>query len=69
MWIEWGARRIPIGQLGPDFIIPTDPTGLPAGVLVELIVQVDSSVRRRWVRLPDGMIAAAGYRRVRISGP
>ena len=45
---------LPIGQLGPDFLILDDPTAHPpAGAEIHMWIDDDAS---RWtVRLPDGI--------------
>jgi len=49
---------IPVAQLGPDFLLLSNPIDHPP-VTGVLVLQVDQSERRWNVRLPDGMVSSS----------
>jgi hypothetical protein len=53
-----------ITHMGPDFLFVQSPAEYPPGEAT-IVVQVDQSVRRWIVRLPDGL--RPGHKRVLIS--
>lgn len=55
MWLETETARIPVAQVGPDFIIMESHVDLPEVTCGELVVQIDGSESRHRVRLPDGV--------------
>jgi len=50
------GASIPVVQMGPDFLLVNRPIDHPPGV-ASLVLQVDESVRRWNVQLPDGISA------------
>lgn len=54
MRLEIDGVRVPIAQLGPDFVILTEPAS-SAVRRGEIALQVDSTEERWTVELPDGL--------------
>ena len=59
-----GNLSLPVGQLGPDFLLLKTPLEHPPAQAT-LVVRVDENERRWQVDLPDGISAAT--RRVAIA--
>ena len=64
--LEIDGGVVPVAQLGPDFLLLDAPFEHPPGN-ASLILQIDQSVRRWDVYLPDGISASAN--RVAIHTP
>ena len=55
IWIEYGTARIPLCEVGPDFVYAREPRAVPAGEEVILIISVDGRLYRHRVVLVNGM--------------
>ena len=63
--LECGGWVVPLAQVAPDWIIPSEGRELPPSY-GEVVVDVDGREQRRWVYLPDGM--RGGVERVAVEG-
>jgi hypothetical protein len=54
MQLNLNGFVLPIGQLGPDFLILRDPTDHPPAE-AEIVMSIDGEERRWNVHLPDGI--------------
>jgi hypothetical protein len=57
------AHSFAVAQIGPDFLVLSEPADLPPGQ-AELVVEVDGSEKRRTIFLPDGVCAADEQTRI-----
>ena len=64
--VEGGRTTLPIGQMGPDFVILDDPIDHPPSDAL-LVWSIDGEERRREIRLPEGL--AGSKRRTPIAAP
>ncbi len=56
MWLSVKGRVLPIGQLGPDFLILDESVDHPP-TEGEITLSIDGRERRWLVYLPDGLVA------------
>jgi hypothetical protein len=55
LWLDSGNERIPLAQVGPDFVISTAQSDRPEVTSGLLVVEVDGHADGRHVRLPEGL--------------
>ena len=60
-------RRIPLAQVGPDWVIPRRPHSLPP-TEAQLVVAIDDHVETTEVILDDGMSEDQRFTPIRPSG-
>ena len=55
LWLDADGVKIPLAQVGPDFVITEGPANFPAITCAEVVVEVDGDEKRRRVQLPEGV--------------
>lgn len=54
IWLECDLGRVPLSQVGPNFIVPAMPTDITPGE-VDIVVEIDGERHPRRVNLIGGL--------------
>lgn len=57
LWLDCEHGRVPLRQVGAEFVIASDPCEIPPRCIASVVISIDGQLHRRKVLLVDGLSA------------